>query len=257
MDLSFVAIAALSGLLLSFVRWFISPYIQYKMRSRAQDYELTENGKTFIQKQEIGTPFLLREAENARVGLSLVVPAFNEQDRLPHMLKSHIQYMQEQQKAGTLPSKIEILVVDDGSRDVTWTIIKQWCAKTANDKDIRVRGFRQKQNKGKGMAVKNGMLYSKGDYVLMVDADGATDFKEIPKIYQQCVSGRNKEGLSCAIGSRNHPDNAGQVQRKGIRKLLNFCLTTLIRFVLGFSIQDTQCGFKIFTREAAKRVFPT
>ena len=46
-----------------------------------------------------------------------------------------------------------------------------------------MRGFRQKQNKGKGMAVKNGMLYSKGDYVLMVDADGATDFKEIPKIY--------------------------------------------------------------------------
>ena len=95
-DLYFVAVAAVSGLLLSFVRWFISPYIQYKMRSKVQDYELTENGQSFTQKQEVGIPFLLREAENAGVGLSLVVPAYNEQDRLPLMLKTHIQYMREQ-----------------------------------------------------------------------------------------------------------------------------------------------------------------
>ena len=102
----------------------MSPYIQYKQRSKAQDYELTEDGKTFMQKQEIGTPYLLRATEDYRIGLSLVVPAYNEQDRLPLMLKTHIQYIKAQQKAGTLPAKIEILVVDDGSRDITWTIIK-------------------------------------------------------------------------------------------------------------------------------------
>ena len=89
------------------------------------------------------------------------------------------------------------------------------------------------------MAVKNGMLYAKGDFILMVDADGATDFNEISKIYKKVQESLTKDGLACAIGSRNHPDNIGQVQRKGIRKLLNFCLHTLIRFVLGFAIQDT------------------
>ena len=61
------------------------------------------------------------------------------------------------------------------------------------------------------MAVKNGMLYSKGEYVLMVDADGATDFNEIAPIYKKVKDALTKDGLSCAIGSRNHPDNEGQV----------------------------------------------
>ena len=87
-------------------------------------------------------PYLLREIDINRVGLSLVVPAYNEQDRLPHMLKTHIDYMKTQQKAGRLPDKIEILVVDDGSRDDTWNIIKKWCSDFASNKNIKVRGFR-------------------------------------------------------------------------------------------------------------------
>ena len=72
----------------------------------------------------------------------------------------------------------------------------------------------------------------------MVDADGATDFKEIEKVYKIAKDTKKNE-LSCVIGNRNHAGNTAQVQRKGIRKLLNSCMTTLVTFVLGFGYQDT------------------
>jgi len=80
---------------------------------------------------------------------------------------------------------------------------------------------------------------------------------EIEKVLSRVkeTSQKSGKGLGIAIGSRN----AGQdnVERRAIRKLLNFCMGMLVRFVLGFGFQDTQCGFKIFSRDAAKRVFPT
>ena len=83
------------------------------------------------------------------------------------------------------------------------------------------------------MAVKYGVLFSRGKYILMVDADGATDFNEIMKVYLAAVQSKVNE-LSCVIGNRNHAGNTAQVQRKGIRKLLNSCMTALVKFVLGF-----------------------
>ena len=77
-DIYFILVAAVSGLFLAICRWFLSPYMQYKNRSKVCDYELTEDGKKIISKQLIGTPFLLRESEKSNVGLSLVVPAYNE-----------------------------------------------------------------------------------------------------------------------------------------------------------------------------------
>jgi len=173
------------------------------------------------------------------------------------MLKTHIKCILEQQKAGTMPAQVEILIVDDGSRDKTWTVIQEWVTKYSKaESGLTVRGFRQKVNQGKGMAVKYGVLFSRGEYILMVDADGATDFNEIGKVYKIAKETKKNE-LSCVIGNRNHAENTAQVQRKGIRKLLNSCMTMLVKFVLGFGYQDTQCGFKIFSRDAAKRIFPT
>ena len=150
------------------------------------------------------------------------------------------------------------MIVDDGSRDKTWEIILEWTRKYPEcDQGVVVRGLKQKENQGKGAAVKYGSLFSRGHFILMVDADGATDFNEITKIFK-IVSDVTKESvknLGCAIGSRNA--GTEEVQRKGIRKFLNFCMTSLVHFVLGFGFQDTQCGFKIFSRDAAKRIFPT
>lgn len=150
------------------------------------------------------------------------------------------------------------MCVDDGSKDKTWQIILEWCKKYPEcAKGVTVRGLRQKENQGKGAAVKYGSLFSRGEYILMLDADGATDFREIDKILAVVseVAKKSGKGLGIAIGSRN----AGQdnVNRRGIRKLLNTLMHILVRFVLGFAYEDTQCGFKIFSRDAAKHIFPT
>lgn len=139
------------------------------------------------------------------------------------MLATHIDYIQKQQKTKKLPNKVEIVIVDDGSRDKTWTIIQEWVKKYSDtNSSVIVIGLRLKVNQGKGMAVKYGALFSKGQFILMVDADGATDFKEITKIFKQ-IQEKSQNGLGCVIGNRNHDGNQAKVQRKGIRKLLNKC----------------------------------
>lgn len=241
-------------------KWFMDPYFKYKNRKQVKDYESFAQGK-LESKAELGTPYLLRDQANLNlelVGLGLVVPAYNEEARLPEMLKTHIEYIIQKQKEKKLPPKVEIVCVDDGSKDKTWQIILQWCKQyPETSQGVYVRGLRQKENQGKGAACKYGALFSRGQNILMLDADGATDFKEIEKILKIVgdVTDKSGKGLGIAIGSRN----AGQenVQRRGIRKLLNFCMHMLVRFVLGFGYQDTQCGFKIFSRDAAKRIFPT
>lgn len=105
------------------VRWFLDPYFKYKSRKQIKDYECFFNGK-LESKKELGKPYLLRnetEMKNVELlGLGLVVPAYNEQNRLPDMLKTHIDYILEQQKLNKLPKKVEIVCVDDGSKDKTW-----------------------------------------------------------------------------------------------------------------------------------------
>jgi dolichyl-phosphate beta-glucosyltransferase len=171
------------------------------------------------------------------------------------MMKETLEYFQAKIKSG-LFKRIEIVIVDDGSSDNTLGLIKQYSEKYngRDQADIVVRGFRQIINQGKGAAVKYGSLYSRGKYILFADADGATDINDTEKIYE-AVKKITKNELGCAIGCRNTEET--KVQRKGIRKFLNWVNTTLVRFVLGFGIKDTQCGFKIFTKDAAKLIFPT
>lgn len=97
------------------------------------------------------------------------------------MLEEHIAYIQSKQSSAQLPAMVEIILVDDGSKDKTLDYIKQMTAKYQGS--LQVVGLRQMVNQGKGAAVKTGVLYSRGDYVLMLDADGATDFNEIVGIY--------------------------------------------------------------------------
>jgi hypothetical protein len=131
------------------VCWFLEPYFKYKNRKQIKDYESFANGK-LETKTQLGTPYLLRDQAKLNlelVGLGLVVPAYNEEARLPEMLRTHIDYILEKQKERKLPPKVEIVIVDDGSRDKTWQIILEWCKKypeTANG--VYVRGLRQKEN---------------------------------------------------------------------------------------------------------------
>lgn len=119
---------------------------------------------------------------------------------------------------------------------------------------LNIRGVSLLQNQGKGAAVKYGSLFAKGDYILFADADGATDINSLENVLKSC-SKTQKNGLSCAIGSRY--EEGSEAERTVIRRFLSWGMNTLVKFVLNNDIKDTQCGFKIFTRDAARLVFPT
>ena len=90
--------------------------------------------------------------------------------------------------------------------------------------------------------------------MIFADADGATDINSLDKVYDGCKKNA-KNGLSCAIGSRY--EEGADADRTAIRKFLSWGMNTLVKFVLNNDIKDTQCGFKMFTREAARIIFPT
>ena len=147
--------------------------------------------------------------------------------------------------------KVELIIVNDGSKDGTEAMIKKYTEDSTEQ--INIRGVSLIQNQGKGAAVKYGCLFARGDYVIFADADGATDINSLEKVLDGCKK-IAKNGLSCAIGSRY--EEGSDADRTVIRRFLSWGMNTLVKFVLNNDIKDTQCGFKMFTREAAKVIFP-
>lgn len=155
---------------------------------------------------------------------------------------------------------MEILIVNDGSRDKTLDLVKEYSKKyneTADPKCL-IRGLNLVQNQGKGAAVKLGALFSLGNVILFSDADGATDIRDTLKclkLKEQVKAGAKTEVSAIVIGNRN----AGQpeVQRNFIRKFVSTVYSLIVRAIIGFRLEDTQCGFKMFDRAAAKLIFPT
>ena len=101
-------------------------------------------------------------------------------------------------------------------------------------------------------------MHSSGRQILFLDADGATHFSEIEKFYAkaQLLIKQNPSGRVCLIGNRNQSETPDEVKRHFHRKFLNFCMNSLTRFVLGYGVMDTQCGFKLFSRDAARHLLP-
>eukprot|EP00347_Sterkiella_histriomuscorum_P015887 403355309 len=188
------------------------------------------------------------------IDISIVVPAYNEESRLPTMMKDTLEYLQKKIDEGKLFRTAEIVIVNDGSKDKTMEQILEYTRNYPTSKKLCVRGVNQVQNQGKGSAVKQGSLYSRGRYILFTDADGATDIRGLDTVFNECKS-MDTNGKSCAIGSRK--EDGSQVERHALRNFLSWVMHKIVQFVLKNNIKDTQCGFKIFTRDAAKLVFPT
>jgi dolichyl-phosphate beta-glucosyltransferase len=181
-----------------------------------------------------------RRAVPAELDLSVIIPAYNEEQRLPRTMESIIRYLDRQ------PIRYEIGVVDDGSADRTCDIVRRY----AQDHP-RVVLMSYGSNRGKGFAVRYGMMRGRGERLLLSDADLSTPIEEIEKL-----SAWLDEGYDIAIGSRALPGSNLPVRQSFLRERVGRSFNFVVRTVSGLSFADTQCGFKLFSRDAAMDVFP-
>jgi glycosyltransferase involved in cell wall biosynthesis len=171
---------------------------------------------------------------------SIVIPAYNEGARLGATLEKVLAYVRQQ------PWDAEVIVVNDGSRDNTAGIVREFAQKNSHLRLIENPG-----NRGKGYSVRNGILNAHGDIILFSDADLSSPIEEMPKLLQAIEA-----GADVAIGSRWLRAEL-QTQRQSLhRQLFGRIFNLLLRIVLGLQFADTQCGFKAFTRRAAQTILP-
>jgi len=177
--------------------------------------------------------------------LSIVIPAYNEERRLPPSLEKIVAYLQTQNYTS------EILVVENGSTDATTAVVEAFIA-TRMAPTMPVRLSLMHSTPGKGAAVKAGMLAAQGDYRFICDADLAMPIEEIAKFLPpaQLVG-----TFDIAIASRELP-GAVRYDEPVYRHVMGRVFNWLVRLLAVPGIQDTQCGFKMFTREAAQTLFP-
>ncbi|KAL7752245.1 dolichyl-phosphate beta-glucosyltransferase [Sorochytrium milnesiophthora] len=195
-------------------------------------------------------PFAAIE-QPATCKLTVVVPAYNEAKRLPHMLADTLRYLGARQ-ARDAAFTFEIIVVDDGSLDATVQAAREF-AQSSDYADV-IKVLVLPHNRGKGGAVTQGVLCASGELVLFADADGATRFSDL-ELLEERIKTLGVNGV--AVGSRAHlVKTDAVVKRSVLRNVLMYSFHAVL-YVFGIRhIRDTQCGFKLFTRPAARRIFP-
>lgn len=201
--------------------------------------------KTFIDEENERQKFPSLD-EEATLDLSIIVPAYNEEERLPKMLEECTSYLAHS------GDDYEIIIVDDGSKDGTTKEALKWSKKLGSDK-LRVLSLAK--NLGKGGAVRRGMLVARGKELLFVDADGATTFSELAKLQKMMGKTVNDEGHGVICGSRAHLEQDSIANRSLFRTILMYGFHLCVRMFGCKSIHDTQCGFKLFTRDTARILF--
>ncbi len=173
--------------------------------------------------------------------LSIVVPAYNEETRLPATLDRVESWLAAQ------PLEFrEIIVVDDGSRDGTADLLARRSA--ANP---RLRLLRNPGNRGKGYSVRHGMLEAGGEWILFTDADLSTPIEEVTRLYDEA----ERRGAAIAIGSRALDRSLVSVHQSAARELSGRAFNVIMRMMTGLPFRDTQCGFKLYRADAARAVF--
>lgn len=175
------------------------------------------------------------------VQLSIVIPAYNEQDRLPATLIEAHRWLLE----AHAPATFEVIVVDDGSSDATVDRVLE-LMRNMDEVSLLV----QRKNCGKGAAVRRGMMEASGEVRLFMDADHSTHVSEIQRVIPAIEA-----GAAVVAASRQHPDSDIDLHQSWLREHMGKAFNLLMRNMVGLDMQDTQCGFKAFTAEAAEAIF--
>jgi glycosyltransferase involved in cell wall biosynthesis len=173
--------------------------------------------------------------------ISIIIPAYNEEKRLPAALGQVIAYLQ-----GGDWAFAEILVVDDGSTDGTAGVAEKMRADYPNMRVLRNPG-----NRGKGYAVRHGMLECRGEWALFTDADLSAPIAELETLWQAM----EREGAQVAVGSRALDRRLIGVHQSWFRENAGRVFNLSMRLITGLPFRDTQCGFKLFETGAAREIF--
>ena len=171
--------------------------------------------------------------------LSVIIPAYNEQDRIGSTLETVAAYFDHQ------PYQAQVMVVDDGSQDQTVAMVQEF-AKHHPYFEVIVNPH----NRGKGAVVRQGFLAAKGQYLLFSDADLSAPIEEVERLLPHLEA-----GYDVAIGSRNKGGEGIKLDAVLKRKIMGRIFNGIVQRVTGLDFQDTQCGFKLFTRAAAHAIF--
>jgi dolichyl-phosphate beta-glucosyltransferase len=169
--------------------------------------------------------------------LSIVIPALNEESRLPPTLSKIDAFLQQQDY------EAEVIVVDNGSNDRTTEVVEDFAKEHSYVRLIKL------QERGKGRAVKAGMLDAKGEYRFICDADLSMPIEEVSKFLPP-----NFEGQDIIIGSREG-EGAQRIGEPEYRHIMGRVFNFIVKMTAVNEFEDTQCGFKMFKREAAEDLF--
>lgn len=172
--------------------------------------------------------------------ISVIIPAYNEEKRITPTIHSIVNYFDT--------SKIknyEIIVVLDGSKDKTLEVVTK-----LSQQYKKIKIIDNKINRGKGAVVQQGILESKGEYLLFMDADNSTHIDELDKILPVI-----KQGVDVVVGSRDMKDSKIEVRQARYKEIFGDLGNLWIQILLVGGIKDTQCGFKVFEGKAARHIF--
>jgi glycosyltransferase involved in cell wall biosynthesis len=170
--------------------------------------------------------------------LSIIIPSFNEELRLPGSLERIASYIREKRP------NTEVIVVDDGSTDRTAVVAESW-----REKISQLRVLSNGANRGKGFSVRHGSLQARGGVILFTDADLSSPIEEGEKLFAAL------ESHDVAIGSRAVDRSLIEVHESLFREFAGIIFNRIVRVILRLPFVDTQCGFKAFRRERCRIIF--
>jgi dolichyl-phosphate beta-glucosyltransferase len=165
---------------------------------------------------------------------SIIIPAFNEARRIGQTISAILSYLESANLSA------EVIVVDDGSKDETAEVARRTCAKFTGGIETKV--IRYERNRGKGYAVRTGLLHAEGEIALFSDADLSTPIEELPKIVEPIQRGK----YDVTFGSRALDRKLIQVRQPWRREQSGKIFNFLVRALTALPFWDTQCGFKAF-----------
>lgn len=224
------------------LRWLFKPVLLSRSDLPAISYKHTVMGS------DVPFPSLYGPSEKR---LSIIAPAFNEAERLAPFMSDTLSYLEKRTKLDPTFTW-ELIIVDDGSKDRTAAVAYElWGKKYGGD---LIRVMKLAKNMGKGGAVQQGMLHARGELLLMADSDGATPMDQLEKL-EAALQKVETKGAGIAVGSRAHLQEAAAATRKWYRNILGYGFNFLVSTLCVKGVKDTQCGFKLFTRNTAQHLF--